>query len=475
MKGIICSMLASALGLCGWGLNAAGADEAKQVVRAEAIRADGGGEVVVIVNGAGEGDGGVVNVRVEREAEASGDGGVRVLRKVLDGPHAVFLAGDGDREPISLISRPEDAEGGWLGVQLAKVEEGDDDAPEIIVANVAKDSAAAAAGFEKDDVILEVDDAAVGGDIEALVRAVRDGGAGDRMKFTVRRGGLKKTLVATLGRRGDVKDVEWQYESDGGAMLHDELRARAKVLLKGDDGEWHFESLGDGLDLSALPKDISKMLPRFHTRSMNVVIGDDHKKHVAITIQRDGEGIRIESTDDGGISVTRTDADTGEETVNTYADEDALAAGDPEAFEIYTNAGSRFVIDLDDGDDDGGARSFTFSFDDNGPQAEWLEKVEEKLAEESDAVAEIMDQLKNIHIDADMPGLKALGERGDTFFEFLHGKARRTIRENSDGTIDVITRKGGDELVKRYADESDLQERNPDAYEKLLDLQGDDQ
>ena len=50
------------------------------------------------------------------------------------------------------------------------------------------------------------------------------------------------------------------------------------------------------------------------------------------------------------------------------------------------------------------------------------------------------------------------------------GKARQTFEVRPDGTIEVSTRRGGNEVVRLFEDEDDLAERSPKLYEKYAEL-----
>lgn len=385
----------------------------------------------------------------------------------------------GDKDGNALVSAKfgegADRDSGWLGIQMSikSGEEADGlvDREGVVVTNVAVGSPADEAGFEQNDVIIEVDDQGISDDLGSFVGVVKSASAGERMKFTVMRNGERRTLVATLGKRGNAGDIQWAYENDHEMILREAIRSHAKVLKRGDDGEWTFEVLGDGEDCKALPFGIGKMLPRMHTRVLKSIQNDDDH-HIVIEIQQDDEGVTVETTDDGSIKVSRTDDESGEESVTIYADEDELAASDEEAFDIYNDAQRHAVFAWKS---DGESPHFMFHFDDD-EHHEWIADLEGRIADSSDAVADAMAMLKNMNVEFEFAHDGDDDHSGHSFYQFLHEhKARRTIRENPDGTIDVIVRKGGDELVTRHSDADDLSERNPEAYDIYLDLQDADE
>ena len=81
-----------------------------------------------------------------------------------------------------------------------------------------------------------------------------------------------------------------------------------------------------------------------------------------------------------------------------------------------------------------------------------------------------MEQLHNVEIHTGDADCLFKSHNGPAFFRQLTGRVSRTIRENPDGTIDVIRRKGGDEAVTRFADLDDLEDRDSESYEKFMEL-----
>lgn len=95
---------------------------------------------------------------------------------------------------------------GWLGVSIQNVTEDIADAMELdgatgaIVSSIVADGPADDAGFERQDVILEVEGEAVEGSRE-LTRRIGEFAAGERIEFRIFRDGRERTLRATLGDR----------------------------------------------------------------------------------------------------------------------------------------------------------------------------------------------------------------------------------------------------------------------------------
>jgi C-terminal processing protease CtpA/Prc len=85
---------------------------------------------------------------------------------------------------------------GWLGVEMDKSDDG-----KVTVTKVFPDSPAAAAGFQKGDVLVAVGGVSYYAKDEAEKKKLQKawGGPGHAVTFTVKRAGEKKTLDATLG------------------------------------------------------------------------------------------------------------------------------------------------------------------------------------------------------------------------------------------------------------------------------------
>jgi len=101
---------------------------------------------------------------------------------------------------------------GWLGVSIQNVTEdiagavGLDETYGAIVSSIVADGPADDAGFQRQDVILEVDGERVEGSRE-LTRRIGEYSAGDRIRFRVLRDGEERTLRVTLGDRPSDQDL----------------------------------------------------------------------------------------------------------------------------------------------------------------------------------------------------------------------------------------------------------------------------
>jgi serine protease Do len=99
---------------------------------------------------------------------------------------------------------------GWLGVMLQPLSDEIGQAMNlekgttgVLVSDVVDDSPADVAGFEKGDVILEIDGASIA-DVDGAIAKVRDLDSGAKVKMVVLREGKKQVLTAVLGDRADM-------------------------------------------------------------------------------------------------------------------------------------------------------------------------------------------------------------------------------------------------------------------------------
>ena len=391
----------------------------------------------------------------------------------------------------------------WLGVSIDEVPEAvaaqlSTKGRGVLVSNVVTGSPADKAGFQAHDVVLSVNGEPVDGDHMRAVDLIRSRKPGDAASFIVVRNGVETTLTATLGSWADANadhtGFAWKFETAPEAEIKDHVKTRGKFIHRGPAGEWTVKDLGDLKDLADLPDNIKVFVPKGGDRSTQVFV-ENGSKTIRTRVEDDGSAITVEQKDDGPITVRRTDED-GKESVASYDNEDALRDADEEAFKIFSEAGKGIVIKLDgsavvDGDFD-----FDFDFDvdadfdsDAWKEAleQWKSQVNGTLSEAHEAYAKAMEE-----VHATLQKLKSEGGEGALKLGQLHmlmhpgadgsagspkamafaamGKPRQSFELRADGTIEVRVRKGDSELVQLYKNESDLQQRNAELYEKYLEL-----
>jgi len=377
------------------------------------------------------------------------------------------------------VNDEEAANKGWLGVMISQTQEkvnGEVTVEDVTVTNVMKDSPAERAGIQIGDVILSVGNQPMDGKVSTLVDAISSWAPGDVVDIVVLRDGVEQTIPVELGSRAEMGQNMWIQKIGPRFIeprfeLRDNIITRSRMLKKNDVGEWEVVELGE-ID--------GNLPPAAHGLHM---LGGDHafqlfmndgKKTVRIRQEVEDNTVEIEQENGGDITVTRIDAD-GNETVDTYADAEALAAADPEASELYEkSAGKMITIDLH------GNMPFSdydFDFDWEGDPAEWQqwqEQLEERL---SIAGEDYHESMKRAHeaLQQAMGQMRANGEPLPHAFPHaprMHfsGKPKHSFTVQTDGTIEVKIRQGDSELVQVFADEDDLAARNEKLFLKYLDL-----
>ncbi len=471
-----------------WLLNATvQADEGSSRIRKRvSSHVAGDGEVrleakVIVVEDAGSG-------HTMKFVSAGTPGESSVVRKIVintdgqagtAGEHRGFLVKSGDRTPVDLngvanvefVADSGSENRGWLGVQLGQTmtSEDSDGIEGISILNVAEGSPADLAGFEQNDLVIEVNDRAIGSDLGVLVSEIGDSGPGKRMKFTVMRGGERRTLVATLANRSEIGDTVWAYESVDNAFLRESVNSTFSFILKDDEGNWVVNESGNLDHLPQIAGIVGKYLPQHLGKQVEVRI-DNGEVNVSTTVTDDGETVTVTREGEGPIVVTRVD-ENGTETVTEYADGEALSEGDAVASEIFADASDQMVTIKLDSDHDfpfvvSGWNKFGFT-PGEGPQGAWFGASDDSMRQH---IEEVMASLKNMNITVDMD-LSGAGDGHKVFAQRLHThRASRSIQVNADGSIDVTIRKGSDELIHHYTDAADLEDRDAETYERYLDL-----
>lgn len=356
---------------------------------------------------------------------------------------------------------------GWLGVSLGNVPESLatqlDVQDGILILNVVKDSPADKAGLEPHDIVVAVGGEDVGSDVADVVKIIGAKQPGEAVELIVLRDGEEKKISANIGERpaGQPQAFAWKIEAAPDAEVEDQVRTRGRFLFKGPEGNWVMRDLGD-MDL---PDDVKMLIPDAESRNVQVFV-ENGEKRIRTTVQRDGESLTVEQEgEDGPITVTREDAQ-GNESTATYESEDELKEGDEEAYEVLQGTGTgtfQFRLNaLHDGDFD-----FDIDVDD---ALQWhsqfdMDALHESLERAQEAYHEALEQFHQLQGGSAgaMPPMPHM-------MTFHGGKPRQSFEVRTDGTIEVRVRKGDSELVKLYSSESDLKRREPELYEKYLEL-----
>ncbi|MFQ5462078.1 MAG: S1C family serine protease [Phycisphaerae bacterium] len=437
----------------------------------------------------------------------SSGAGAGVIR-LRGGPHAVHntLVWSSDDQngrehevQLKVVTREQEDDTdapkqGWLGVSIKSVS--DETAEQldivgrgVIVLNVLNDSPAANGGIEANDIIMAINGDPVTGEAGSVVELVSGHAPGETVDVTVLRGGKERTLKVTLGSRSDIKTRSWKFDVAPFAEIEENVTAHGKMLRRNEDGEWVFEDLGDLTNIKELRDHLRLPIPGGTSQTTQVFV-DGNSKSVKLEIRTDKGELSIEQEDGGEITVTRTD-EAGTETTTVYEDEDALAEGDPDAFEYYQSSGKPIIFNLSvDGIE--GLRDFDFDLDLDDLKDglfDWRKDLHDQLSEAHTAYLEAMEQARKAYEEA-ITAWKSDGEDEDgdaafsmPFFPFRGGHAlfmgqgrhdrarpKHTFSVDADGVIEVRIRRGDAELVRHFESEADLATRNPELYAKFQEL-----
>jgi hypothetical protein len=416
----------------------------------------------------------------------SGDGEGLANAYVYGGPEVILSEGP----QVIALAAAGDKTGGWLGVQVGEVPEalaaqleiGD---AGVIVTNVVEGGPAEGAGIQRHDVIIAIDGEKVTGSVQDVAKSISLHEPGEQIKIKVLRAAGENVIPVKLGSRADMSKMTWKFEHFPLEETEEHFNVRGRIMGKGPDGEWFIKDLRDLEDLEDLPKSVVEVMP--HPGCWSTIRLDGDAKSVKVKVQRESEVLVIEREDEGDIVVRRTDAD-GNETATTYESEEALEAGDPEAYETFQeiNVGTGLSIELEGLEGLKALKSLDFlkdvEFDLDelkGDVDVWRVDLENSLQEAHRAYEDAMKQLEHAfkaHLPAghDITVPRGISEEEETTVDVFVAKPKHSFDVDVDGVIIVRVREGDSELVRRFKNGDDLAERNPELYEKYEALMGAD-
>jgi len=384
------------------------------------------------------------------------------------------------------------ADRGWLGVSIGGVPQAlasqlDLKDRGILVTNVATGSPADAAGIQANDIILSINGQGVAGEVGGAVDAIKSHKPGEILNIGILRSGQQQTVNVKLASRADLneKKVEWKFEGSPNAEVEQHVKTRGKFIMRDPNGNLITRDLGDLDQLKNLPDNIRTLIPESGSKSIQVFV-ENGKTNIKTHVENDGSSVNIEQKDGGEITVHRTDAN-GQETIGKYENEEALKAGDADAYQLFKEAGDSITVHVDG---DGGAHAFAWNNDEDVLGAggdSWRAELEKSLAEAKDAYQRTMDELHNMMQQwnsgaaPDATKLNQLHEmlKGHNdwpqAFAFQVGKPKHTFEVRADGSIEVRIRKGDSELVQTFKNESDMAQRRPELIKKYNAVKAADQ
>jgi len=386
--------------------------------------------------------------------------------------------------------------GPWLGIQFGPVtkplaahlqlEKGVGQ----LVLNVTVGSPADQAGVQQYDVIVRLDGEDVSADVGEFVERVKELEIGRRYGLTIMRGGKEMETSLTVAARPDnAGELEYKYEGAVEELARDQIFRRGGILHKDGQGNWIFDNMGELEDLKNLPFDLK--LPGGEGLDSLFQWTEDlpglgSMTTIQIFVEND-QSVEVRRQD-GKITVTRTTTENGQKTSTTkvYDSEDEFAKDDPKAFELsQQKPSSRFgIYSSKQCPAFGGTGSRMFEFlpgelDIKLNLQDAIKNAEEARTKAAEAMKDAQGAWKDAQESyqtkiAEMARKQDWheGALGDYFYV---SKARTTFEVGEDGSISVITRKGGEELKETFKNADALKHGRPDLYKKYARLQKSEQ
>ena len=369
-------------------------------------------------------------------------------------------------------------ESAWMGVWLSDIPDAlaaqlGLEAQGLLITKVEEDSPAARAGLQTHDIVLQLEGTPVIDDVAALGELVRAYAPGDVVKLDILRGGKPQVVTVELGQRPAAASLAKRFMFAPGAEIEEQIKTQARVLKRGPGGEWQMH------EIDKLPDILHGKLGN---QWMKVITEGEGSANVVKTIvEEDGSALIITRKGEGPIAVTRTDVD-GNQTEEVYDTEEALQAGDAEAYDLFTHRATEVGIELKLEGLDSLMTSLK-NLKDGEPlqlDIERFANIETKLGEAQAKYQDALQQISRIEDlrDSDLPLFTWYanggepGELGEFFTAHQVGKAATTFHRNPDDTIEVIVRKDDSELIWHFDSAADLEARKPDLYAKYAELIG---
>ncbi|HNQ21700.1 MAG TPA: PDZ domain-containing protein [Phycisphaerae bacterium] len=388
-------------------------------------------------------------------------------------------------ETITAAADDAEQDSGWLGVWLGEIPEAlaaqlDLEGRGVLVLQVEDNSPAANAGIKAHDILVKIDDAPIAADVAALGQIIRKHKAGERVNIALLRGGKEQTLEAELGKRPAVDALTHIYNFSPRDEIEERLFTKGRMYKQTPQGKWFTHEL----KLEELPFFSGKV----GSQSMKIITEGVEQK-VIVTVDKDGNSLVVTKEKDGKVTVARTDKD-GKNTETTYATEEELSQGDPEAAELLTSVSGEVRVEVElDGLDTLLEKIGELSEDiKTEVSTNALPEYKDRLREAEERLKEAMERVKELNIEGWDPGADAQKHfrdaqkkfrwfarslPGDEGVKILSGgvdKPAYSFLPQADGSIEVRIRKGDAEVVQTFANEEELASKQPKLAEKYRAL-----
>ncbi len=379
---------------------------------------------------------------------------------------------DDDDSPAPVQGQP------WIGVQLAPVPEMlaahlNLDDKHLMVLNIVVDSPADRAGLRQYDVILRLNDKAVGGDPEAFADAIRRAPTDKKLRLTIQRGSDRKDVELQPVVREGRQRLRYKYKVETPDVMLDTQEQRGGMFRRGPNGQWEFVPFTMPIPPIAPippvgpPAPAPPATPRPPNWDEFFRATPDVSSNVVIVETNDNVTTEVKRDASGRFKVSRTTAKDGktETTTRKYASEDELRRGDPKAFELFSRhrAAGRGVgrLDID---------------------LQWR-GMDDQLRREMERAFEQMEQaraqLERAQRDAGMARERARDARPRAGVRWPSRERQVDVRieAQDDGRIRVTRRDGDQELVQTFRNSDDLKARDPrmfERYERMRKMETDE-
>ena len=364
------------------------------------------------------------------------------------------------RPKIAILRELKPAGGGWLGVRISPVpaavasQLGLKDKG-VMVRNLIKGSPADKAGLERYDVIVAAGEDEKLQSVEEFISRIKALKPAAEVRLVVLRKGKAKPITAVLAKGPPAGEVEYLYEDDADELWQDEFKLHRGMLRKGPLG-WTFQG-PDGGKIE-LPQELLKKFPKHPWPDVQIHVGTSGGGKTSFKISRtvNGRTVGLESADDGGIVVRKSDK--GKEAVTrNYKNADELRKNDPEAYELYKGV------------------HVSQPWTGTGKWGLQPQPLVRHGKEAADAAREHLRQL-NAELESQ---LKQLADRARAQADAARWKIARAIEPeprhqfevDEKGRITVQVRQGDSSIKLTFKDEAEMKKKAPKlhkAYEKLL-------
>ena len=383
------------------------------------------------------------------------------------------------------VTVPAGAEQGsaWMGVWLSDVPEAlvaqlDLDSRGLLITAVEDDSPASRAGLMPHDIVLSVNGTDVPRDVAALGKLIRSHEPGDEVMISVLRSGKEYEYSVVLGARPQTEILK-QFNFAPGSEIEEMIETKGRVFKVGPEGKWLWQDLEDLEELEGIEGlkgfsfgGDSSLKSFFGPHSVKVITEGDNST-LKMTVEQDGSTLMIARSGEGEIKVTRTDA-SGEVSDQTYADEEELKAGDEEAYNLLSSAGTSVGMSIQiEGLEDmlSGLEHVDVWQDWYGNRDDLREAIEEAQQEAQEAIVKIKELdlkgLEGLNLPEMVKVVVPSGAEGASIrVTTIGGQAVYSFKVDKNGTIELRINQDDTEVIQVYADEDDLAQRNPEMAAK---------